>query len=279
MTRTPRRDRGPAATAEQLLSRWIGLDPDTIGPPAIARAVRTRMEALGLDDPAAAVDRAGADPTERDRLIEEVVVSESWFFRDPQVFAFVCRFAATRAALPGRGPIRILSVPCAGGEEPYSMAMGLLDAGLAPDQFSIDAVDISTAALERARLGRYSANAFRNADLAFRDRWFRREGSAAVLDERVRGAVRLARANILDDGFVAEAVASGRAPYDVVFCRNLLIYLTPEARDRVTAALERLVATDGLLVLGAAEPPIIRGDWIPAGDSSVFALRRGVWAL
>jgi len=278
MTSTTPRDAGPIPTAEQLLARWIGLDPETIGPPAIARAVRIRMEALGLDTPAAALARAEADPTERDRLIEEVVVGESWFFRDPQVFTFVCRFAATRAALPGRGPIRILCVPCAGGEEPYSMAMGLLDAGLAPEQFSIDAVDISAVALERARAGRYSANAFRNADLSFRDRWFRRDGPAAVLDEHVRGLVRFTRANILDEAFVAETPASGRGPYDIVFCRNLLIYLTPEARGRVTGALDRLVAADGLLVLGAAEPPIIKGDWIPAGDNSVFALRRGVHA-
>jgi chemotaxis protein methyltransferase WspC len=151
MTRTTPRDSGAIPTAEQLLTRWIGLDPDTIGQAAIARAVRIRMEALGLDSPAAALEQAAADSAERDRLIEEVVVGESWFFRDPQVFAFVCRFAATRAALPGRGPIRILCVPCAGGEEPYSMAMGLLDAGLEPEQFSIDAVDM---ALERARAAR-----------------------------------------------------------------------------------------------------------------------------
>lgn len=278
MTRTTPHDPGSNPTAEQLLTRWIGLDPDSIGQAAIARAVRIRMEALGLDSPAAALEHAAADSAERDRLIEEVVVGESWFFRDPQVFAFVCRFAATRAALPGRGPIHILCVPCAGGEEPYSMAMGLLDAGLEPEQFSIDAVDISVAALERARAARYSANAFRNADLSFRDRWFRRDGSAAVLDERVRGLVRFTRANILDEAFVAEALASGRGPYDVVFCRNLLIYLTPEARARVVGSLDRLTSAEGLLVLGAAEPPIIKGDWIPAGDHSVFALRRGVHA-
>jgi chemotaxis protein methyltransferase WspC len=278
MTRTTPRDPGSNPTAEQLLTRWIGLDPDTIGQAAIARAVRIRMEALGLDSPAAALEQASADSAERDRLIEEVVVGESWFFRDPQVFAFVCRFAATRAALPGRGPIRILCVPCAGGEEPYSMAMGLLDAGLEPEQFSIDAVDISVVALERARAARYSSNAFRNADLTFRDRWFRRDGSAALLDERVRGLVRFSRANILDEAFVTEALASGRGPYDVVFCRNLLIYLTPDARARVVGSLDRLTSAEGLLVLGAAEPPIIKGDWIPAGDNSVFALRRGVHA-
>jgi len=278
MNRPALRQSESIPSAERLLADWIGLDPDTVGPAAIARAVRGRMEALGLSSPAAALERAATDPAERERLIEAVVVGESWFFRDPQVFAFVCRFAAMWATVPGRAPIRVLCAPCAGGEEPYSMAMGLLEAGLGPEQFAIDAVDISAAAIDRARRARYSANAFRNADLTFRDRWFRRDGAAAVLDERVRGLVRFARANILDEEFVAEALVSGRAPYDVVFCRNLLIYLTPAARGRVTAALDRLVAADGLLLLGAAEPPIIKGDWIPASDASVFALRRGVHA-
>jgi chemotaxis protein methyltransferase WspC len=62
----------------------------------------------------------------------------------------------------------------------------------------------------------------------------------------------------------------------VIFCRNLLIYLTNEARRRVERQIERLLLPDGMLLLGAAEPPIMKGDWIPAGTASVFALRRGV---
>ncbi len=276
MTNTAVRDPGSCPSAEDLLARWIGLDADTIGSASIARAVRTRMDALRLVEPAAAVARAEADPAERDRLVEEVVVGESWFFRDPQVFAFVSRFAAARASLPDRGPIRILSAPCAGGEEPYSMAMALLDAGVAPDRFAIDAIDVSHQALDRAREGRYSANAFRNADLSFRDRWFHRDGAQSVLDEAVRRQVRFQWANLLDDSFVTTALAAAHAPYDVVFCRNLLIYLTPQARGTVEQVLDRLVTADGLIVLGAAEPPILKGEWIPAGDSSTFALRRGV---
>ena len=278
MTPTTPRDPQSVPAAENLLARWIGLDPDTVGSASIARAVRARMEALGVDDPAAVVERAGSDTAERDQLVEEVVVGESWFFRDPQVFTFVGRFAATLAALPGRRPIRVLSAPCAGGEEPFSIAMGLLDAGLAPDQFTIDALDISHAALERARLARYSANAFRTADCSFRERWFRREGQASVLDDAIRRQVRFTWGNLLDGSFVAAGLDAGRGPYDIVFCRNLLIYLTAEARARAEAVLDRLIAADGLLVVGAAEPPILKGDWIPAGASSIFALRRGVRA-
>jgi chemotaxis protein methyltransferase WspC len=258
------------AVVEPLLRRWIGLDVATVGPAALNRAVRIRMESLGIDRPEAYADRVATDEPERDALVEEVVVAESWFFRDPQVFEFVARFAMTVTALPGRAPVRILSAPCAAGEEPYSVAMALFDIGLDTSQFHIDAIDVSHAALARAARGRYSANAFRNADLAFRDRWFTSADGAAVIDDRLRGQVAFTWANLLDDGFRV-----GRGPYDVIFCRNLLIYLDTEARSRVEATLDALLRPDGLLVLGAAEPPIMKGRWMPAGAASVFALRRG----
>ena len=264
------REAGGIAAVEAVLRDAIGLDPATIGSAAVERAARTRMTAAGEPDLTAYARRVQADPEERDRLVEDVVVGESWFFRDRQVFDFVTDLAVTRAGLPGRGPVRILCVPCAGGEEPYSVAMGLLEAGLQADQFTIDAVDVSRVALARAERGRYSANAFRNADCSFRDRWFTADGANAILDGEVRSRVRFSRGNILDESF-----AAGCEPYDVIFCRNLLIYLTTEARRRVEAAVDRLLAREGELVLGAAEPPILKGPWVPAGAASVFALRRG----
>jgi chemotaxis protein methyltransferase WspC len=262
---------GGSAAVEAVLRDSIGLDPATIGPAAVERAARTRMATAGEPDLVAYAARLQGDPAERERLVEDVVVGESWFFRDRQVFDFVTDLAVMRAGLPGRGPVRILCAPCAGGEEPYSMAMALLDSGLAADRFTIDAVDVSRVALERAARGRYSANAFRNADCSFRDRWFTSDGGYAVLDAAVRRCVSFAPANLVDESF-----AIGRAAYDIVFCRNLLIYLTADARRRVEATVDRLLARDGVLVLGAAEPPILKGDWIPAAAASVFTLRRGV---
>ncbi len=268
-------DPPPAIAAEALLRRWIGLDPGTVGHAAIRRAVRKRMGALGLNDVDAYARLAESEPLERDLLVEEVVVAESWFFRDPQVYGFVRRFICDRVAVRERLPVRVLSVPCAAGEEPYSLAISLLDAGVDPAAFVIDASDISRAAIDRAIAGRYTTNAFRTSDLGFRDRWFRTEQGVAVLDPVVRESVRFAWGNLLDESFTSSALAAGRAPYDVVFCRNLLIYLTSAARADVERALDALLKPDGLLVLGAAEPPIMKGNWVPAGEGAVFALRRG----
>ena len=266
----------PSTAAEDLLRRWIGLDPHSIGEAAIRRAVRLRMLSLGIDDVQTFVRLVETDRTQRDRLVEEVVVAESWFFRDHQVYDHLRRFVAARITARPSDPVRILSAPCAAGEEPYSIAMSLLDSGLQPEQFRIDAIDISRVALSKAQTARYSTNAFRNADSGFRDRWFRMDGGSAVLDESVSRCIRFAWANILEESFVTGAIDSGSGPYDVVFCRNLLIYLTTDARLAVERSIDRLLKDDGIVVLGAAEPAILQGNWVADSAGSTFTLRRGV---
>ena len=266
----------PSTAAEEVLRRWIGLDPHSIGEAAIRRAVRLRMLSLGIGDVQTFVRLVETDRTQRDRLVEEVVVAESWFFRDHQVYDHLRRFVAARITARPSDPVRILSAPCAAGEEPYSIAMSLLDSGLQPEQFRIDAIDISRVALSKAQAARYSTNAFRNADSGFRDRWFRMDGGSAVLDESVSRCISFAWANILEESFVTGAIDSGRAPYDVVFCRNLLIYLTTDARSAVERSIDRLLKDDGIVVLGAAEPAILQGNWVADSAGSTFTLRRGV---
>ena len=256
--------------AEAFLEQWIGLDSQTVGSGAIARAVKIRMNACGEPEEGAFLARISRDAEERERFIDEVVVPESWFFRDQQIFDYLRQQAIALAQRAYPAPLRVLSVPCAAGEEPYSVAIAFLEAGLSPDQFRIDATDVSRASLRRAAAATYSANAFRAADVSFRDRWFRGRDAAAELDEAVRKQVHFSWGNLLDQSFAAD-----REPYDIIFCRNLLIYLTADARSRAEQALDRLLAPDGILVLGAAEPPILKRSWRPVASHAVFALRRG----
>lgn len=228
------------------------------------------MNACGEPEEGAFLARISRDAEERERFIDEVVVPESWFFRDPQIFDYLRQQAPAFAQRAYPAPIRVLSVPCAAGEEPYSIAIAFLEAGLSPDQFRIDATDVSRASLRRAAAATYSANAFRAADVSFRDRWFRDRDAAAELDEAVRKQVHFSWGNLLDQSFAAD-----REPYDIIFCRNLLIYLTADARSRVEQACDRLLAPDGILVLGAAEPAILKRSWRPVASHAVFALRRG----
>src|SRR5262249_46449070 len=102
-----------------------------------------------------------------DLFLEQVLVPETWFFRYPDAYQYLKRWA--RQQIATRKHLRILSVPCSTGEEPYSIAIALFDAGLTPQQFTIDAADISSNALKKAQAGIYTNNSFRGTDLLYRD--------------------------------------------------------------------------------------------------------------
>ena len=233
-----------------------------------ARAVSRRLAQLGLADTDAYLAAITAD--ELKALTELVVVPESWMFRDAEAFAAVVRFVTARLAEAPKGVVRILSIPCAGGEEPYSIAMALADAGVADGATLIEAVDLSEIALARARQGRYTRNAFRSADLAFRDRHFSRVGAEYQINDALRGQVRFSQGNLLD---IDPSASAGR--YDIVFCRNLLIYFNDATTAAAISKLHLLLADDGLLFAGYAEvPAFCRHGFTPLRAPGAFALTK-----
>ncbi|HEF5874056.1 TPA: MCP methyltransferase [Burkholderia cenocepacia] len=244
------------------LLRETGIDPDSLGNDFLMRALTERVHAVQADGervPSAARSpvtpealdaywqQLNASADERRALIELFVVPETWFFRDREAFATLARLAAERlAAMPGR-VIRVLSAPCSTGEEPYSAAMALLDAGLEPASFAIDAIDLSARAIEQARLGCYGRNAFRGTATEFRTQYFTPTRDGWLLDERVRACVQFGQANLVDP------VGDNGIRYDFVFCRNVLIYFDRDAQDRVIRSLDARLADDGVLFVGPAE--------------------------
>jgi chemotaxis protein methyltransferase WspC len=259
------------AGIEALLKEAIGLDAATIGGSAIARAVRLRQAACHLDDPAAYTAHLRESPAELQELIDTVVVPETWFFRDRGALdAMVQLLRDGTLSAPGR-KIRLLSLPCSTGEEPYSMAMALLDAGFAPDRFAIDAIDVSGRSIALAQRAVYGRNAFRGADLQFRDRHFEpAEGSFRPV-ETVRRSVRFIRGNMFDT-----ASLPGSASHDIIFCRNLLIYFDRPTQDAALQVLHRLLLPGGFLFLGPSETALpSRQDFTWAKLPMAFAFRKG----
>ncbi|WP_374586298.1 protein-glutamate O-methyltransferase CheR, partial [Pseudoduganella sp.] len=235
----------------------------------VEHAVQRRMAATGQAARKAYLD--ALDEAELRELVELVVVPESWLFRDPAAFAAAVEHVRARQA-EGAKIVRILSVPCAGGEEPYSMAMALLDAGVPPQGFVIDAIDISAACVARAQAGVYGRNAFRSQDLAFRERYFTALGEETYqVDDALRARIRFSQGSILQG-----PLGSARQ-YDVIFCRNLLIYFDDPT---TTAAIERLsahLADDGILLAGYAEvPSFVRHGFAPLPHRQAFALRKDI---
>lgn len=244
-----------------LLKRRIGLDSGSIGQAAVERAVRHRMHAAGVDDEQDYLMRVQAWPDEMQQLIEAVIVPETWFFRYPESQVAMATLARERLFAPGcEGRVlRVLSVPCSSGEEPYSIAMALLDAGVPAHRFQVDAVDISVRMVEFAQRAVYGRNSFRGGDLAFRDRHFSEVPEGHQLAARVRGQVRFQPGNLFDPNLLA-----GAAPYDFVFCRNLLIYFDMATQERAVQVLRRFAREDGLLFVGPAETSLLTGRRLPA---------------
>lgn len=238
---------------ESLLRQHIGLDAASIGSSVIGRTVRWRMKSLGqktLDGYKRLLQTSRA---EWDALVEAVVVSETWFFRDKEPFRVLTRQVQENwMRTPRAGLLRVLSVPCSSGEEPYSVAMALLDAGLTKERFLIDAADISTRALICAQRAIYGKNSFRGKDLGFRSRYFQQTKEGYVLQPEVRVCVRFFHDNLLNEGFLA-----GQTEYDFIFCRNLLIYFDRETQLKALEKLHRMLSPAGLLFVGPAETQLV----------------------
>lgn len=256
---------------ENLLKNAMGLDPPSIGSAAIERAVRQRMASLGLNQTDDYKQQVRGSKDELQELIEAVVVPETWFFRDPAAFATMVRLIADewRPAGPASA-VRLLSVPCSTGEEPYSIAMSLLDAGFPPQQIRVDAVDISARVLACATRGVYGPNSFRGADQGFRERYFQVAANDYTLADSVRRLVTFRQTNLLSPEF-----SFGAELYDVIFCRNLLIYFDRSTQDKVMKTLARLLKPSGFLFVGPAEAFLASCSGLTSVNHAMsFAFRR-----
>ncbi|HEU0039708.1 MAG TPA: protein-glutamate O-methyltransferase CheR, partial [Verrucomicrobiae bacterium] len=255
---------------ESLLRKEIGLDAASIGSSAIERTVRLRMKNLGLKNSNDYARLLDASRAELDELVEAVVVTETWFFRDRDPFNAFLGLALEWLGQHPAGRLRVLSVPCSSGEEPYSLAIALLDAQILPHRFVINAVDISTHAVARAKQAVYGKNSFRGKELAFRDRHFLQTKDGYALNRHVRECVQFFRDNLLGDAFLL-----GHMLYDFIFCRNLLIYFDRATQVRALEKLHRLLAPQGVLFVGPAETPLVADNgFVNANLAMAFACRK-----
>ena len=216
--------------------------------------LRSRLEALRLSDIREYYHYLKVHPgreEEFEQLAQRLTNNETYFFRDvPQLDAIVDQIIPGIAAeRPGR-PIKLLSAACSSGEEAYSLAVKLTDAGieLSGVQWSIDGCDLNPLRLDQARSATYEGLSLRACDQAMLRHCFLEEEGRHVLRDRYRKNVRFFSANL------ATAHAGlGWGMYDVIVCRNLLIYFSSVAFDRLIARFASLLPAGGWLVLGHSE--------------------------
>ena len=194
--------------------------------------------------------RGGDEKLTRD-VVEAMTTNESFFFRDKTPFDHFEKLILPRL-LQARAAERRLRIWCAAastGQEPYSLAMILRERAHLLKDWKVDIVgtDLSTEVLERAKAGLYSQfEVQRGLPVQLLVKYFTKEGDQYRIKDEIRGAVQYKVANLLDP-FV------GFGTFDVVFCRNVLIYFDEPTKRSVLDRIAHLMPDDGYLLLGAAE--------------------------
>jgi chemotaxis methyl-accepting protein methylase len=234
--------------------------------------LRAALDRMGVGSEAETFLRQVSDPAQRRqlvaRLIEEVTVKETSYLRDrAQLESIDWRVLLQHARARGNEHVRVWIAPCATGEEAYSVAMlACEEFAPAPPPVSILATDISADALACARRGVYGARSVRDLDAAMRARHFREEAGGLIVGERLRALVTLAQHNLVSDPFPP----LGEAPFDLILCRNVLIYFDTQTVARVLASFERALARSATLVLGVADVLCASASRLAAGPAPVF---------
>jgi chemotaxis protein methyltransferase CheR len=184
-------------------------------------------------------------------LVDEVTVQETYFFREERALRGIDWAALLRESLErGQDRVRVWVPACATGEEAYTLAMLAADAlGPGTVPVSILATDVSTAALDAAAAGVFSKRSVRGVPAELHDRHFAQAGRVYRLGEELRSLVQFRRHNLV----TGSSPPLGESPFDLVVCRNVLIYFEPQAVETVLASLEAALRPGAELILGAAD--------------------------
>ena len=246
----------PASDAERfrtVLARRAGLEFDDARLGGLTDLLQRRVATLGTTAGAYLLRlECGAAAAELAVLAPDLTVGETYFFRHFDQFRALADAVLPEraAATPGGQPVRLLSAGCASGEEPYSLVIAARGAIADPDRtIAVHAVDLNQAALDRAARGRYSAWSLRETPPAIRQRWFRPAGRQFDLCEAVRSSVSFAQGNLAQP----DCRWWRPAAYDVVFCRNVLMYFTLAQARAAIARIALVLKPGGYLFLGHAE--------------------------
>lgn len=242
-----------------VVAASAGIDLPTEQRTSVQRRLRDRLTLLGLESFTEYVRLLRYDPagrTELEETIDALTTNETYFMREAyQLRAFRDEGIPLLAELAqNRKRLSVWSAGCSTGEEVYTLAILLLEAASEPNSplagfdLRVFGSDISKRCLAQARRAVYGPSAFRAAPPDFRKKWFVERPEGALVAERVRQICQFGHLNLLD---ASRAVVVGRV--DVVFCRNVLIYLGTHARRRVIDLFHERLYPGGLLLLGHSE--------------------------
>ncbi|MES2177622.1 MAG: protein-glutamate O-methyltransferase CheR [Gemmatimonadota bacterium] len=243
------------ARIAQLAHLHAGLVFPANRQPGAEAGMRRAMASLRISDPAALYSAVQRPGEARDVVFAELTVGESYFFRDAaQLEILASEVLPSRVSTRGaERPLNVWSAGCASGEEPYTLAILLRESGW-PHPAKILATDLALPRLAAARRGRYTRWALRGVSEPRIERWFRRNGTSFDVEGDVRASVEFEPLNLVSD--IYPGGASGGSGFDLILCRNVMIYFDLPTVASIAERLLDALDEDGWLVLGASDPPL-----------------------
>ncbi len=243
------------ARYQALINREAGIWLAPVKKALLVGRLARRLRELGLTSYGDYFERVEVDEAERVRMLDAICTNETHFFREPRHFDFleervypVWREEADAGRRQRR--VRIWSAACSTGEEPYTLAMSLLSAFPSGWELEVLASDLSTKVLERASAGVWPLEKAKEIPerhlKAFMLRGYGAQEGLMKAGPEIRALVRFARVNLVGDGWPG-------GPFDLVFCRNVLIYFDRAAKVQVIERLLERLDPRGYLFLGHAE--------------------------
>lgn len=263
---------GPVALLRDTVASRLGLHLEHERLAELEAIIDARRRQLRLRDPSdyvrlVAASREGSE--ELAWLASRLTVSETYFFRDGAQLEIVAGELARLEAVEPDGTIEVLSAGCATGEEAYTVAMLALERLIQPSRMRVVGVDVDAAAIRRAEAGRYGPWALRQTDVKRRARHFSRSHDGYVVGDGPRQLVRFARCNLS----APHASIWQPEAFDIILCRNVLMYLRPEVVAAIGAGISRALRPGGLLLLGHADR-MRRDDLTICAAPGAFYFRR-----
>ncbi len=235
-----------------------------------------RLDTLGMADLAGYRELLRCSGEEVAVLLDQLTTNETYFFRNPHQFRYLREVimpaleAAQGGAMmlawgggekrpsPDKMRLRVLCAGCATGEEPYSIAMTFLEGLRYPKAWDIEilAGDLSSSCLRTAMAGAYETEKLKGIPLSWLAKYTQGSAAGAVFNEEVKRLIRFIPLNLKDimEGAGFPDMAPGFAGFDLIFCRNVMIYFAADSQQQLVDTLPRWLLPGGYLFTGDAEP-------------------------
>lgn len=229
-----------------VLEEEIGLEPESLGYKYIEKSINNTILKLGQIDEKEFYKEIIINKKSLELFIEEIVISETWFLRNRKSFDYLKVYLNQSKIL--KSNLKILSAPCSTGEEIYSIIFMLYESGISSVNCNLAAWDINQLNLLKAKKAIYKKLSLKELNDIEIEKYFTKdENFYKIKDDYLQYKIDFKQINL------TKKLLEINEKYDIIFCRNLIIYLNEKARKKLISNLKHLLKDDGILLVGDSE--------------------------